>query len=45
MEALTWGPGGLLVEAFAADDAVQGLGARDVIVLSTDAHLKLAPLL
>ncbi len=39
------GSGGLLVEAFAADDAVQGIGGRDVIVLSTDAHLDLAPLL
>jgi Rhs element Vgr protein len=39
------GSGGLLVEAFAADDAVQGIGARDVIVLSTDAHISLAPLL
>jgi type VI secretion system secreted protein VgrG len=39
------GAGGLLVEAFAADDAVQGIGARDVIVLSTDAHISLAPLL
>ncbi|QJE02011.1 type VI secretion system tip protein VgrG [Massilia forsythiae] len=35
----------LLVEAFAADDVVHGLGARDVIALSTDAHLELAPLL
>ena len=35
----------LLVEAFAADDAVQGIGARDVIVVSTDAHISLAPLL
>ena len=39
------GSGGLLVEAFAADDAVQGIGARDVIAVSTDAHLDLAPLL
>ncbi len=39
------GSGGLLVEAFAADDAVQGIGGRDVIVLSTDAHISLAPLL
>ncbi|MES3025716.1 MAG: type VI secretion system Vgr family protein [Pseudomonadota bacterium] len=39
------GSGGLLVEAFAADDAVQGVGGRDVIVVSTSAHVKLAPLL
>ena len=39
------GSGGLLVEAFAADDAVQGIGGRDVIVVSTDAHISLAPLL
>ena len=39
------GSGGLLVEAFAADDQVQGLGARDIIVLSTNAHVELAPLL
>ena len=39
------GSGGLLVEAFAADDVVQGIGGRDVIVLSTDAHISLAPLL
>jgi type VI secretion system secreted protein VgrG len=35
----------LLVEAFAADDEVHGIGGRDVIVLSTDAHLRLEPLL
>ena len=39
------GAGGLLVEAFASDDEVQGIGARDVILLSTDAHISLAPLL
>jgi type VI secretion system secreted protein VgrG len=39
------GSGGLLVEAFAADDMVQGIGGRDVIVVSTDAHISLAPLL
>ncbi|MES2316882.1 MAG: type VI secretion system Vgr family protein [Pseudomonadota bacterium] len=39
------GAGGLLVEAFAADDEVQGIGGRDVIVLSTDAHIALEPLL
>jgi type VI secretion system secreted protein VgrG len=42
---LDLGPGGLLVEAFAADDAVQGVGARDVIVVSTNAHIALEPLL
>jgi len=35
----------LLVEAFAADDAVQGIGGRDVIAVSTDAHIPLEPLL
>ncbi|WP_254442343.1 type VI secretion system Vgr family protein [Duganella vulcania] len=39
------GSGGLLVEAFSADDMVQGTGARDIIVLSTNAHVELAPLL
>jgi type VI secretion system secreted protein VgrG len=39
------GSGGLLVEAFAADDALQGIGARDVIVLSTSAHVDLDALL
>jgi type VI secretion system secreted protein VgrG len=31
--------GTLLVEAFAADDAIDAIGTRDVIVLSTSAHL------
>ncbi|WP_156369441.1 type VI secretion system Vgr family protein, partial [Duganella sp. Leaf126] len=35
----------LLVEAFAADDGVQALGQRDLILLSTDASLNLAQLL
>ena len=35
----------LLVEAFAATDAVQELGARDVIALSTNADIKLDSLL
>ena len=35
----------LLVEAFTADDELQGTGPRDVIVLSTDAHLQAASLL
>jgi uncharacterized protein involved in type VI secretion and phage assembly len=39
------GAGGLLVEAFAADDSVQGVGPRDVIVLSTKASIELAALL
>ncbi|NRR30304.1 type VI secretion system tip protein VgrG [Oxalobacteraceae bacterium] len=39
------GSGGLLVEAFAADEAVQGCGARDLIVLSTSAHVDLNGLL
>ena len=37
--------GELLVEAFFANDAVQELGARDVIVLSTSAHVALETLL
>lgn len=36
---------GLLVEAFLADEAVQEVGTRDVIALSTDAHLELDALL
>jgi type VI secretion system secreted protein VgrG len=36
---------GLMVEAFAADDGVQAIGTRDVIVLATDAALDLASLL
>jgi type VI secretion system VgrG family protein len=39
------GAGGLLVEAFASDDSVQGVGPLDVIVLSTSALVQLAPLL
>lgn len=39
------GSGGLMVEAFAADDAVQGVQGRDVIVVCTDAHVDLMPLL
>jgi type VI secretion system VgrG family protein len=35
------GSGGPLVEAFTADDAVNELGARDVIALSTSAYVKL----
>ncbi len=35
----------LLVEAFAAEDGVQELGHRDVIVLSTSAHVDLMSLL
>jgi type VI secretion system secreted protein VgrG len=37
--------GGLLVEAFAANDEVNGIGARDVIVLSTSAYVELDELL
>ncbi len=36
---------GLLVEAFVADEAVQEVGARDVIALSTEASLELDALL
>jgi Rhs element Vgr protein len=35
----------LLVEAFASDDALDEIGARDVIVLSTSAHVALESLL
>lgn len=40
-----FGVGELLVEAFAADDEVHGVGGRDVIVVSTSAHIALIPLL
>lgn len=43
--ALNIGSSGLLVEAFVANDGVQELGGRDLIVLSTDAHLDLSCLL
>ncbi|WP_426071660.1 type VI secretion system Vgr family protein [Janthinobacterium sp. DSP2-3-3] len=36
---------GLLVEAFAADEALQTIGAREIIALSTSAHVALASLL
>lgn len=36
---------GLLVEAFAATDAVDDIGARDVIVVAMDSQLDLEPLL
>jgi type VI secretion system secreted protein VgrG len=36
---------GLLVEAFAADDEVNGIECRDVVVVSTNAHIPLEPLL
>ena len=36
---------GLLVEAFAADELLQEVGARDIIALSTSAHVPLASLL
>lgn len=41
------GPGseGLLVEAFAAEDEIQCIGARDVIAVSTSAHIDLNGLL
>ncbi|GAB2844738.1 type VI secretion system Vgr family protein [Pseudoduganella ginsengisoli] len=46
--ALAFGDGGeveaLLVEAFTADDALQGLGRRDVIVLSASAQIDVAAL-
>ncbi|MES2017625.1 MAG: type VI secretion system Vgr family protein [Pseudomonadota bacterium] len=43
--ALNAADGSLLVEAFAADDVLQGVAGRDVIVLSTDARRDLAALL
>ncbi len=36
---------GLMVEAFVADDAIQTIGDRDVIAVSTNAHIPLAELL
>ncbi len=39
------GAGELLVEAFAANDEVHGIGWRDVIVVSTDFHIPLDSLL
>ncbi len=44
-QGLELGSGGLLVEAFAARDLVQGVGARDVIALSTRADIDLHALL
>ncbi|SEO14424.1 hypothetical protein SAMN05428959_1051, partial [Duganella sp. CF517] len=35
----------LMVEAFAADEGLQAIGHRDIIALSTDAFIELAPLL
>ena len=35
----------LMVEAFSAIDELQGIGGRDVILVSTDAHIALGPLL
>lgn len=43
--AIDTGVSGLLVEAFAAIDAVDEIGVRDVIVVAMDAHLNLEPLL
>ena len=39
------GSGGLLVEAFAADDMVHGVGVRDVIAVSTSAYVDMGSLL
>ncbi|SFD93760.1 type VI secretion system Vgr family protein [Massilia yuzhufengensis] len=39
------GAGRLLVEAFSANDEVQGIGQRDIIVVSIDAHVPLEPLI
>ena len=35
----------VLVEAFAADEGLQTIGQRDLLLLSTDAHLDLSTLL
>ncbi|SEN05800.1 hypothetical protein SAMN05428959_1011, partial [Duganella sp. CF517] len=35
----------LMVEAFTADEGLQAIGHRDIIALSTDAFIELAPLL
>jgi Rhs element Vgr protein len=43
--AANLGSGELLVEAFTADDEVQSIGSRDIIVLSTKAYIPLEPLL
>jgi type VI secretion system secreted protein VgrG len=43
--ALTVGGNDLLVEAFLADEAIQEIGVRDVIALSTSAYLDLDALL
>jgi len=40
-----YGSGGLLVEAFLADDCLQEIAARDIIVLSTSAAIRPAELL
>ena len=39
------GASGLLVEAFAATDSINAIGSRDLIVLSSSAHLELKTLL
>jgi type VI secretion system VgrG family protein len=44
-DSVDLGSGGLLVEAFAAEDAVNSIGKRDVIVLSTNAYVELESLL
>lgn len=44
-DAVSLGSNALLVEAFAADDEVQGIGGRDIIVVSTSARIPLEPLL
>lgn len=44
-EAMDLGSGGLLVEAFVAHDLVNGVGSRDVIVLSTNAGIEPTSLL
>ncbi|MFZ6751402.1 type VI secretion system Vgr family protein [Undibacterium sp. Ren11W] len=42
---LALGVSGLLVEGFAAQEEINGIGSRDIIVLSTSAHIELKSLL
>ena len=42
---LHFGASGLLVEAFAATDSINTIGSRDLILLSTSAHIELKTLL
>lgn len=44
-DSLKLGSSGLLVEAFASKDQINGIGSRDVILLSTSAHIELKTLI